>query len=139
NANEPVPARRSTSRLPRRALIMPNRRMAEARQASLQSRPCGIIPVTALCVLCRIRHNAHWTSHESRLKRELTSRFGENAYAMEELIAELGAAFLCADLGVTNSPRPDHAAYVGNWMKVLGNDPRAIFIASARRVPRSTI
>ena len=74
----------------------------------------------------------HWTGHEKRLDRDLTARFGENAYAMEELVAELGAAFLCADLGVTNSPRPDHAAYVGNWIRVLGSDPRAIFLASAR-------
>jgi antirestriction protein ArdC len=74
----------------------------------------------------------HWTGHGSRLDRELSGRFGENAYAMEELIAELGAAFLCADLGVTNSPRPDHAAYVGNWVRVLGSDPRAIFLAAAR-------
>jgi antirestriction protein ArdC len=74
----------------------------------------------------------HWTGHMTRLDRDLSARFGENAYAMEELVAELGAAFLCADLGVTNSPRPDHAAYVGNWVRVLGSDPRAIFLASAR-------
>jgi antirestriction protein ArdC len=74
----------------------------------------------------------HWTGHKTRLDRDLTGRFGDNAYAMEELVAELGAAFLCADLGVANSPRPDHAAYVGNWMGVLGSDPRAIFLASAR-------
>ena len=74
----------------------------------------------------------HWTGHKKRLDRDLNGRFGENAYAMEELVAELGAAFLCADLGVANSPRPDHAAYVGNWIRVLGSDPRAIFLASAR-------
>lgn len=74
----------------------------------------------------------HWTGHEKRLDRDLTGRFGENAYAMEELVAELGSAFLCADLGITNSPRPDHAAYVGNWIRVLDSDPRAIFLASAR-------
>jgi antirestriction protein ArdC len=74
----------------------------------------------------------HWTGHKKRLDRDLTGRFGHNAYAMEELVAELGAAFLCADLCVANSPRPDHAAYVGNWVRVLGSDPRAIFLASAR-------
>jgi antirestriction protein ArdC len=74
----------------------------------------------------------HWTGHKRRLDRDLSTRFGNGAYAMEELVAELGAAFLCADLGVTNSPRSDHAAYVGNWIKVLGSDPRAIFLASAR-------
>ena len=59
----------------------------------------------------------HWTGHPSRLNRELANRFGDEAYAMEELIAELGAAFLCADLGVTNTPRLDHAAYVNTWLK----------------------
>ena len=50
--------------------------------------------------------------------------------AAEELVAELGAAFLCADLGVSNEPRADHAAYVGNWLQLLKNDTRAIFTAS---------
>jgi len=53
---------------------------------------------------------AHWTGHPSRLNRELSNRFGDDAYAMEELIAELASAFLCADLTITNAPRPDHAA-----------------------------
>jgi antirestriction protein ArdC len=74
----------------------------------------------------------HWTGHPSRLNRDLSDRFGDHAYAMEELVAELGAAFLCADLGVTNVPRPDHAAYVASWLEVLQNDTRAIFAAAAR-------
>lgn len=74
----------------------------------------------------------HWTGHEKRLNRNLTNRFGDQAYAMEELVAELGAAFLCADIGVTNSPRPDHAAYVANWLSVMANDTRAIFSAASK-------
>jgi len=74
----------------------------------------------------------HWTGHERRLSRDFSRRFGDEAYAMEELVAELGAAFLCVDLGVTNTPRPDHAAYAGSWLRVLGNDARAIFIASGK-------
>jgi antirestriction protein ArdC len=74
----------------------------------------------------------HWTGHPSRVNRDLSGRFGDNAYAMEELVAELGAAFLCADLGVTNVPRPDHAAYVASWLKVLRSDTRAIFTAAAK-------
>jgi len=127
-----LPARRSVARLPGSALIMLSSRMVEAQQTSRSPRPCGIIRITALWVLCRYRHKTHWTGHKKRLDRDLTARFGENAYAMEELVAELGAAFLCADLGVTNSPRPDHAAYVGNWIRVLGSYPRALFLASAR-------
>lgn len=73
----------------------------------------------------------HATGHSSRLNREF-SRFGSEAYAMEELVAELGSAFLCADLGITNEPRPDHAAYIDSWLAVLKRDTKAVFAASAR-------
>ena len=69
----------------------------------------------------------HWSGAPTRLDREFGRRFGDDAYAMEELVAELGAAFLCANLGVTNEPRPDHAAYLAGWLSVLGRDARAIF------------
>lgn len=73
---------------------------------------------------------AHWTGHPSRLDRRFGERFGDRAYAFEELVAEMAAAFLCADLGVSNEPRPDHAHYVGHWLEVLDGDPRAIFTAA---------
>ena len=74
----------------------------------------------------------HWTKHERRLNREFGGkRFGDHAYAREELVAELGAAFLCADLGITPEPREDHAAYLGHWLEVLREDKRAIFSAAA--------
>lgn len=73
----------------------------------------------------------HWTAHPARLDRVLGKRFGDRAYAAEELIAELGAAFLCADLGVTPEPRADHAAYLDHWLAVLKADKRAIFTAAA--------
>ena len=72
----------------------------------------------------------HWTGAANRLARNLRVRFGDEAYAMEELIAELGAAFLCADLGIANEPRLDHAAYVSSWLKVLGKDRTALFTAA---------
>ncbi|WEF25842.1 zincin-like metallopeptidase domain-containing protein [Paracoccus sp. S3-43] len=74
---------------------------------------------------------AHWTGHASRLEREFGKRFGDAAYAVEELVAELTAAFLCADLGVSNQPRMDHAEYVANWLQVLKSDSRAIFTAAS--------
>jgi antirestriction protein ArdC len=74
----------------------------------------------------------HWSGHERRLDRNLTGRFGDEAYAMEELVAELGAAFLSADLGITNSPRQDHAAYIAHWLRVLKNDKKAIFSAASK-------
>jgi len=74
----------------------------------------------------------HWSGTKSRLDRNLTGRFGTEAYAMEELVAELGAAFLCADLGITPEPRADHAAYVKNWLAVLKSDKKAVFTAASK-------
>lgn len=74
----------------------------------------------------------HWSGAPHRLGRTFGARFGDNDYAVEELVAELGAAFLCADLGIANEPRPDHAAYAASWLEVLNDDRRAIFTAAAR-------
>lgn len=74
----------------------------------------------------------HWTGHASRLPRDFGSkRFGSEGYAVEELVAELGAAFLCADLGLMLEAREDHASYIAHWLQVLKNDSRAIFTAAA--------
>ena len=73
----------------------------------------------------------HWTRAASRLAREFgQQRWGDEGYAMEELVAELGAAFLCADLGLTLEIRDDHSAYIGSWLKVFKNDKRAVFTAA---------
>jgi antirestriction protein ArdC len=74
----------------------------------------------------------HGTSAEARCNRQLGERFGDDAYAMEELVAELGAAFLCADLGITDEPRRDHAQYLDNWLQVLKADKKAIFTAASK-------
>jgi antirestriction protein ArdC len=66
------------------------------------------------------------------LDREFGQCFGDKAYAFEELVAELGAAFMCAAFSVTNEPRPDHAKYVASWLEVLNRDSRAIFTAANR-------
>jgi antirestriction protein ArdC len=74
----------------------------------------------------------HWTRHPTRLSREFgRKRWGDEAYAMEEIVAEMGAAFLCADLGLTLEARDDHAAYIASWLKVLKNDKRAVFTAAS--------
>lgn len=74
----------------------------------------------------------HWTRHSSRLDRDLgRQRHGDAGYAREEMVAELGAAFLCADLGLALEPREDHAAYIASWLEVLRNDKRFIFNAAA--------
>jgi antirestriction protein ArdC len=76
--------------------------------------------------------HCHWTKHSSRLDRDFgRRRWGDAGYAREELVAEIGAAFLCCDLGITPAPREDHASYLGHWLKVLKEDKRAIFQAAA--------
>ena len=74
----------------------------------------------------------HWTGPKHRLDREFGKRFGDAAYAAEELVAEIGSAFLCAELGITQDTRADHAQYLAQWLKLLKDDPRAIFTAAAK-------
>jgi len=74
----------------------------------------------------------HWSGHASRCGRDLHNRFGTQAYAAEELIAELGAAFLCAELGISPEPRIDHARYIESWLRILKDDKRATFTAAAK-------
>ncbi|EAU56092.1 ArdC family protein [Mariprofundus ferrooxydans] len=72
----------------------------------------------------------HWTGHESRLNRDLSGRFGDASYAAEELVAELGSAFLCAHAGIAGQLQ--HASYIDSWLELLKSDSRAIFTAASR-------
>ena len=76
--------------------------------------------------------HTHWTAKADRCDRQLGKRFGDSAYAAEELIAELGAAFTCAHLGLSTEPRADHAQYIASWLRVLKADKRAIFTAASK-------
>ena len=74
----------------------------------------------------------HWTKHPSRLARDFgRKQWGDEGYAQEELVAELGAAFLCAHLELAGDPREENASYIANWLEVLKNDSRFIFKAAA--------
>mgnify|MGYP001151585593 CR=1 FL=1 len=89
----------------------------------------------AASYVATLSHEAtHWTSAAHRVNRDL-SRYSRDRSerAREELIAELGSCFLCADLGIAPElePRPDHASYLASWLKVLADDKRAIFSAAA--------
>ena len=72
----------------------------------------------------------HWSGHKSRLDRNLTNRFGNRAYAAEELVAELASAFLCAEFGINKEVR--HASYIANWIELLRADDRAFFTAASQ-------
>jgi antirestriction protein ArdC len=72
---------------------------------------------------------AHWSGASNRLERDLSGRFGNEAYAAEELIAELSAAFLCAEYQIDGDLR--HAGYIASWLRILKNDNKAVFKAAA--------
>jgi antirestriction protein ArdC len=74
----------------------------------------------------------HSTGHKSRLDRDFSGRFGDAAYAFEELIAEMGSAFLAADMGIIGSTLQDHADYLTHWIKILRDDKKAILTAAAQ-------
>lgn len=75
----------------------------------------------------KLNELVHRTSAEACCNGRLGKRFGDDAYAMERFVAELGAAFLCADLRITDAPRPDHARYLESCLQVLMADKKAIF------------
>ena len=79
-----------------------------------------------------IHECAHGSGAKHRLDRNFNERFGRDALAIEEATAELTASFVLADLGIAHHPRPDHAAYVASWLRVLKDDPRAIFTAASK-------
>ena len=80
--------------------------------------------------MTKLHEHAHSAGHKSRLNRDLTGRFGDQAYAGEELVAELTTAFLSAELHIPGEL--EHPEYIASWLKVLGDDKRAIFTAAGK-------
>lgn len=80
----------------------------------------------------RAHETVHWTAHQSRLARELSGRFGSDAYAAEELVAELGAAMWCGLAGLSPVTRDDHAGYLASWLRVLRADPSHLRTVASR-------
>lgn len=72
----------------------------------------------------------HWTGDSKRCNRDLKNRFGTAAYAAEELVAQLGAAFLCAEFGFDGDCQD--ASYIASWVKLFKDDKRAIFTAASK-------
>ena len=79
----------------------------------------------------RLHELGHWCGASHRLDRKFGEKFGDHAYAFEEIVVEISAAYNCAHLGITNAPRIDHAQYVANWLEVLRGEKKAIFTAAS--------
>lgn len=77
-----------------------------------------------------LHEHGHWTGHESRLNRQFGQRFGDHAYAFEELVAELTSSFVAARLGIKADLQD--VSYIGSWLKILKSDNAAIFTAARR-------
>jgi antirestriction protein ArdC len=76
--------------------------------------------------------SCHWTGHRTRLDRTFGKKFGDKAYCMEDLVAELGAAMVCGDLGLPTELHDSHASYLASWLQVLRSDKTAIFLAATK-------
>ncbi len=96
----------------------------------IQLPPWNFFPAASAYYSTALHELTHWTGHPTRCNRQLSTRFGADAYAVEEIIAEIGSAFLCAHCRIDG--RLQHAAYIDHWLKVLRADKRAIFVASTR-------
>ena len=81
-------------------------------------------------MVTKLHEHARWTGHKSRLDRDLTGRFGDQAYADEALVAELTTAFLSAEIQIPGELR--HPEHIASWLKAFGNDKRAIFTAAGK-------
>ncbi|SDE36070.1 hypothetical protein SAMN05216464_105346, partial [Mucilaginibacter pineti] len=90
----------------------------------------GIIIHAALCPLCRYRHKGHWTGHKDRLNRPMESKFGSEAYAREELRAEISSLMMGSELNIGHD-FGQHAAYVESWVKILKEEPFELHKAAA--------
>ncbi len=95
----------------------------------IQLPPRDRFPTAATYYGTALHELAHWTGHSTRLARDLKNRFGSDAYAAEELVAEIASAYTCAALGITGDLQ--HAEYIGAWLRILKGDKRAIFTAAA--------
>lgn len=73
----------------------------------------------------------HWTGSDKRCNRKFGARFGDDAYAFEELVAEIGSAFVCNRAAIEQQGL-QHAEYIGHWLKVLKNDKKAVFTAASK-------
>jgi len=82
------------------------------------------------CCATSLHELVHWTGHPSRLDRQFGKRFGDAAYAFEELVAEIGCAFVMGHCGLVEATIEGHAAYLDSWLQVLKNDRTAIFTAA---------
>ena len=110
-------------RPPADIVVLPERRWFE---------PTATSTATQTFYSTLLHECAHWSGAEHRLNRDHGKRFGDEAYAFEELVAEIASGILCAELGISSSLREDHVQYIAHWLDILKGDKKAIFAAASQ-------
>ena len=128
----PERAQRFLDALPATVHMRGDRAFYDRTADSITMPPVELFSTRAYFAATLAHEAGHWTGHPDRLDRTFGKRFGDDAYAFEELCAEMTSALLGADLGLPTSHMDDHAAYIGSWLKVLRKDSRAIMTAAAK-------
>lgn len=128
----PARAERFIDALPARVHQCGDRAFYDRVADSITMPPVALFSTRAYFASTLAHEAGHWTGHPDRLNREFGRKFGDNAYAFEELCAEMTSALLGADLGLPTAHIDDHAAYIGSWLAVLRKDSRAIMTAAAK-------
>ncbi len=128
----PERAQRFLDALPATVQMRGDRAFYDRTADSITMPPVELFSTRAYFAATLAHEAGHWSGHPDRLDRTFGKRFGDDAYAFEELCAEMTSALLGADLGLPTSHMDDHAAYIGSWLKVLRKDSRAIMTAAAK-------
>jgi antirestriction protein ArdC len=128
----PERAQRFVDALPAKVLLRGDHAFYDRIADSITMPPVEQFTTRALWASTLAHEASHWSGHPDRLNREFGKRFGDDAYAYEELCAELTAALLGADLGLPTAHIDDHAAYIGSWLRVLRRDSRTLMTAAAK-------
>ena len=134
----PDRAQRFLDALPARVRRRGDRAFYDRVADSITMPPVALFSTRAYFAFALAHEAGHWTGHPDRLNREFGRKFGDNAYAFEELCAEMTSALLGADLGLPTAHIDDHAAYIGSWLAVLRKDSQAIMTAAAKAKAAAT-
>jgi antirestriction protein ArdC len=127
---------RERDRCPNAATALSYRPSADHIQMPSEDAFCGTVTMSRSegYYSTLVHELTHWSGAKHRLNRDFGKRFGDQAYAAEELVAEIGAAILCAELQVTQEIRADHAQYRAQWLQLIKGDQRAISAAARQGV-----
>jgi len=128
----PPRAQEFIARLPARLRHQGSRAYYDRIDDSITMPPVDVFNSRAGWAATLAHEAGHWTGHPDRLNRTFGKKFGDQAYAFEELCAEICSSLLGADLGLPTEHLDNHAAYIDSWLTVLKRDPRAILTAAAK-------